>query len=114
MAIQQNDAQSVGAPDVELEGVSKRFGDHLAVDRLDLTIPRGAFFALLGPSGCGKTTTLRMVGGFEDPTEGRIRLSGADVTQLADAIGYDARIGRRFLGPELQSVHRLAAAAGAH
>ncbi len=82
MAIQQNDAQSVGAPDVELEGVSKRFGDHLAVDRLDLTIPRGAFFALLGPSGCGKTTTLRMVGGFEDPTEGRIRLSGTDVTQL--------------------------------
>jgi spermidine/putrescine transport system ATP-binding protein len=68
--------------DIRLEAVSKRFGDTLAVDRLDLSIERGAFYALLGPSGCGKTTTLRMVGGFEDPTEGRVFLGGEDVTQL--------------------------------
>ena len=71
-----------GDADIVLEGVTKRFGDLLAVDDLDLGIPRGSFFALLGPSGCGKTTTLRMIGGFEDPTEGTIRLGGADVTDL--------------------------------
>ena len=68
--------------DIRLEEVSKRFGDTLAVDRLDLSIPRGAFYAMLGPSGCGKTTTLRMIGGFEDPTEGRVFLGGEEITQL--------------------------------
>src|SRR3954449_4897189 len=68
--------------DIRLENVSKRFGDTLAVDRLTLAIERGAFYALLGPSGCGKTTTLRMIGGFEDPTEGTIYLGGRDVTDL--------------------------------
>src|ERR671939_1261714 len=68
--------------DIHLEDVSKRFGDTLAVDRLTLSIERGSFFAMLGPSGCGKTTTLRMVGGFEDPTEGRVFLGGDEVTQL--------------------------------
>src|SRR3954454_21197899 len=53
----------------------------LAVDALDLEMPRGAFYALLGPSGCGKTTTLRMIGGFEDPTDGRVFLGGDDVTK---------------------------------
>jgi spermidine/putrescine transport system ATP-binding protein len=67
--------------DIHLEDVSKRFGDTLAVDRLTLDIPRGAFYAMLGPSGCGKTTTLRMIGGFEDPTEGRVHLGGEDVTE---------------------------------
>jgi spermidine/putrescine transport system ATP-binding protein len=66
--------------DIYLEGISKRFGDTVAVDRLTLAIERGAFFALLGPSGCGKTTTLRIIGGFEDPTEGRVHLGGVDVT----------------------------------
>jgi spermidine/putrescine transport system ATP-binding protein len=70
-----------GAPDIRLEQVSKRFGETLAVDALDLEMPRGAFYALLGPSGCGKTTTLRMIGGFEDPTEGRVFLGGDDVTE---------------------------------
>src|SRR3954466_11533849 len=69
------------APDIRLEGVTKRFGEMTAVDALDLEVPRGAFYALLGPSGCGKTTTLRMAGGFEDPTEGRVFLGGDDVTQ---------------------------------
>jgi len=67
--------------DIHLEGVSKRFGDTTAVDDLTLSIPRGSFFAMLGPSGCGKTTTLRMIGGFEDPTAGRVFLGGHDVTQ---------------------------------
>jgi spermidine/putrescine transport system ATP-binding protein len=53
-----------------------------AVDDLTLSIPRGAFYALLGPSGCGKTTTLRMIGGFEDPTAGKVYLGGDEVTQL--------------------------------
>jgi spermidine/putrescine transport system ATP-binding protein len=70
-----------GAPDIRLEQVSKRFGEMLAVDALDLEMPRGAFYALLGPSGCGKTTTLRMIGGFEDPTGGRVFLGGDDVTE---------------------------------
>ena len=52
-----------------------------AVDELTLSIERGAFYAMLGPSGCGKTTTLRMIGGFEDPTEGRVYLGGDEVTQ---------------------------------
>jgi len=66
--------------DIRLEGVTKRFAETLAVDDLSLEIPRGGFFAMLGPSGCGKTTTLRMVGGFEDPTAGRVYLGGIDVT----------------------------------
>jgi spermidine/putrescine transport system ATP-binding protein len=67
--------------DIRLDEVSKRFGETLAVDRLTLSIERGAFYALLGPSGCGKTTTLRMIGGFEDPTQGRVYLGGDDVTE---------------------------------
>jgi spermidine/putrescine transport system ATP-binding protein len=69
-----------GEIDVELVRVTKRFDDVVAVDDVSLTIPRGSFFALLGPSGCGKTTTLRMIGGFEEPTSGTIRLGGSDVT----------------------------------
>jgi spermidine/putrescine transport system ATP-binding protein len=68
--------------DIHLEAVTKRFGETTAVDDLTLSIPRGAFYALLGPSGCGKTTTLRMVGGFEDPTAGKVYLGGDDITQL--------------------------------
>jgi spermidine/putrescine ABC transporter ATP-binding subunit len=67
---------------ISLQGVSRRFGDAVAVERLDLELGAGEFFALLGPSGCGKTTTLRMIGGFELPTTGRISLAGKDVTQL--------------------------------
>jgi spermidine/putrescine transport system ATP-binding protein len=72
--------QTETTSDIRLEDVSKRFGDTLAVDQLTLSIERGAFYALLGPSGCGKTTTLRMIGGFEDPTDGRVFLGGDDVT----------------------------------
>ena len=68
--------------DVRLERVTKDFGEAVAVDDLSLDIPAGQFFSLLGPSGCGKTTTLRMVGGFEEPTRGIIYLGGRDVTDL--------------------------------
>ncbi|MDQ3778521.1 MAG: ABC transporter ATP-binding protein [Actinomycetota bacterium] len=68
--------------DVRLDRLSKRFDDVVAVDGLSLEIPRGSFFALLGPSGCGKTTTLRMIGGFEEPDEGAIYLGDRPVTGL--------------------------------
>ena len=70
------------APDVRLENVVKRFDDSVAVDGISVEIPRGSFFAMLGPSGCGKTTTLRMIGGFEEPTEGQIYLGDRDVVGL--------------------------------
>ncbi len=68
--------------DVRLERVTKDFGETVAVDDLSLDINEGEFFSLLGPSGCGKTTTLRMLGGFEEPTRGTIYLGGRDVTGL--------------------------------
>ncbi len=69
-----------GAPvDVRLDNVVKRFDDTVAVDGVSLEIQHGSFFAMLGPSGCGKTTTLRMIGGFEEPTEGAIYLGDIDV-----------------------------------
>ncbi len=70
------------AADVRIEGVTKHFDGVVAVDDLSLEIPRGSFFALLGPSGCGKTTTLRMIGGFEEPSSGRILLGDRDVVGL--------------------------------
>jgi spermidine/putrescine transport system ATP-binding protein len=69
-------------PSVRLERVTKRFGDFAAVRDMELDIAPGQFFTMLGPSGCGKTTTLRMVAGFEEPTEGRVLLDGDDMTGL--------------------------------
>jgi spermidine/putrescine transport system ATP-binding protein len=69
-------------PSVRLQGVTKAFGDLVAVDDLDLDIGEGEFFTLLGPSGCGKTTTLRMVAGFEEPTSGTVLIGGQDVVDL--------------------------------
>src|ERR1044071_6717797 len=69
--------------DVRLESVEKSFdGRPRAVDRVDLVVEPGEFFALLGPSGCGKTTTLRMIAGFEEPDAGRIVIAGDDVTHM--------------------------------
>jgi spermidine/putrescine transport system ATP-binding protein len=89
MAVEERlETDSVGeagdgsSPDVRLERVTKQFDDVVAVDDLSLEIGAGHFFALLGPSGCGKTTTLRMIGGFEDPTAGAIYLGDRDVTGL--------------------------------
>ena len=64
---------------VEIESVTKRFGEVVAVDNVDLAIGDGEFFALLGPSGCGKTTTLRMIAGLDLPTEGSLRIFGEEV-----------------------------------
>src|SRR6185436_9953167 len=69
-----------GAPEVRLTDLAKHFRDVKAVDDVSLVINTGEFFSLLGPSGCGKTTTLRMIGGFELPTSGRVLLRGRDVT----------------------------------
>jgi putrescine transport system ATP-binding protein len=70
------------APLVRIEGVTKRFGDVTAVNAVSLDIVKGELFAILGSSGCGKTTLLRMLAGFEQPTEGRILIDGADMTDV--------------------------------
>ncbi|HEY1855318.1 MAG TPA: ABC transporter ATP-binding protein [Solirubrobacterales bacterium] len=77
-----SDGVAPGEASVELIGVTKRFGEFTAVDDLDLTLGRGEFFTLLGPSGCGKTTTLRMIAGFEQPSEGHIRIEGEEVAGM--------------------------------
>jgi len=68
---------------IALNGVSKRFGSHTAVNDVTLEIAEGEFFSMLGPSGCGKTTTLRMIAGFETPDVGRVVLEGNDVTSVS-------------------------------
>src|SRR6187549_4086962 len=67
-------------PEIRLVGLTKRFGEVAAVDGVSLEIRAGEFFSLLGPSGCGKTTTLRMIGGFELPSAGKILLGDRDIT----------------------------------
>jgi spermidine/putrescine transport system ATP-binding protein len=73
-------APRAATPEIRLDDLEKRFGDVLAVDHVSLDVAAGEFFSLLGPSGCGKTTTLRMIGGFELPTGGRILLRDHDMT----------------------------------
>jgi len=72
---------AVEPPEISLVDVTKQFGSVTAVDDVSLTVNSGEFLTLLGPSGCGKTTTLRMIGGFDLPTRGRIELRGRDVTK---------------------------------
>jgi spermidine/putrescine transport system ATP-binding protein len=69
-------------PIITFENVTKRFGKMVAVDNVSLSVEEGEFFSLLGPSGCGKTTLLRMLAGFETPTEGRILIDGKDVSTV--------------------------------
>ncbi len=76
-------AETAAHPIAELRGVSKRFGDVLAADDLNLSIRTGEFLSFLGPSGCGKTTALRMLAGFESPTSGEVLLDGEVVNDLA-------------------------------
>jgi putative spermidine/putrescine transport system ATP-binding protein len=74
--------QAEAVPDIRIRALTKRYGDVVAVDEIDLDIAPGEFFTMLGPSGSGKTTTLRMIAGFEVPTEGTIELAGDDVSRL--------------------------------
>jgi spermidine/putrescine ABC transporter ATP-binding subunit len=91
-----SDPTARAAADVRLERIEKSFdGKTRAVDRVDLEIAPGEFFALLGPSGCGKTTTLRMIAGFEEPDAGRILVGGEDIT--------DTPVHRRDMGMIFQS-----------
>jgi spermidine/putrescine transport system ATP-binding protein len=69
--------------DIEFKGVTKRFGDIVAVDNVSLSIERRGFFSFLGPSGCGKTTSLRMIAGFDHPTEGDVLIEGRSVVGTA-------------------------------
>ncbi len=68
--------------DIEFRGVTKRFDDVVAVDNVSLDVERGAFFSFLGPSGCGKTTSLRLIAGFEQPTEGDVFIGGNSVVGI--------------------------------
>src|SRR5437660_11360178 len=80
---------------IEIRGLTKRFGGLTAVDHLDLTVARGEIFGLVGPDGAGKTTTLRMLCGLMDPTEGSARVAGHDTAResraVKDQIGYMAQ-----------------------
>src|SRR5687767_4178180 len=73
-------AHGAGTAEIRLIELEKRFGTIRAVDRVSLDVHPGEFFSLLGPSGCGKTTTLRLIGGFDLPTAGRILLRDRDIT----------------------------------
>ena len=81
------------SPDIRLTGLTKHYGEVAAVDGIDLEIAQGEFFTMLGPSGSGKTTTLRMIAGFEDPTEGTIELAGEDVSGVPP---YDRAVNTVF------------------
>ena len=95
--------------DLQLSGLVKRFGDTLAVAGIDLAIAAGSYCCLLGPSGCGKTSTLRMVAGHEEPTEGRITLGGRDITHLDPAARGTAMMFQSYaLFPHLSVLDNVA------
>lgn len=77
-----NDAPGTTPPAIRLTGVTKTFGSNTVVQPIDLTIGDNEFFSILGPSGCGKTTLMRMIAGFETPTDGSIELAGRSVESL--------------------------------
>ncbi len=81
-AVGEGEGVALPEVDVRIDRITKLFGEVAAVDDLSLDILEGEFFSLLGPSGCGKTTTLRMIGGFEEPSFGTVYLGGRDVTDL--------------------------------
>ncbi len=79
MSTQSNDSHDV---DIEFQNITKRFEDVVAVDNVSLSVNRGAFFSFLGPSGCGKTTSLRLIAGFDQPTQGEVFIGGASVVGI--------------------------------
>lgn len=84
---------------IELIGVTKQFGDMTAVNHINLTVKEGEFMTFLGPSGCGKTTTLRMIAGFEDPTDGKIFIDHTDCDNVPANL-RDPRIKRGMSYPQ--------------
>ncbi|ESX98857.1 ABC transporter ATP-binding protein [Mesorhizobium sp. LNJC405B00] len=95
--------------DVHIKGVTKSFGDHVAVNGLDLTIADGEFVVLLGPTGAGKTTTLRLIAGLERPDGGRIDIGGHDATTLSPAERDTAFVFQQYsLYPHLSVYDNLA------
>jgi len=76
---QSSDSREI---DIEFRGVTKRYDEVVAVDDVSLTVERGSFFSFLGPSGCGKTTSLRLIAGFEQPTQGDVFIGGASVVGI--------------------------------
>ena len=86
-------ASGDATPDIRLTGISKRYGDVVAIDHIELEIAAGEFFTMLGPSGSGKTTTLRMIAGFDVPDTGRVEIAGQDVTDLP---AYDREVNTVF------------------
>ena len=78
---------------IRIRGITKKFGDFVAVDNVDLDIEQGELFSILGGSGCGKTTLLRMLAGFEVPTSGTIEIDGMDVT---DQPPYERHVNMMF------------------
>jgi ABC-2 type transport system ATP-binding protein len=102
-------AAMAGAGDgsaVVVRGLTKRYGEKVAVDRLDLDVPRGSFYGLVGPNGAGKTTTIRMLTGLLRPDDGRVVVEGGDV--WVDAPAAKARIG--VLPDEFRLYDRLTGA----
>jgi ABC-2 type transport system ATP-binding protein len=106
---------------IEIENITKRFGEKIAVDRLSLTVPRGEFFAFVGPNGAGKTTTIKLIVGLLRADEGTIRICGQDIQKNAAAAKtllshipdqpylYDKLTGREFL-EFVARMHRIEAA----
>lgn len=95
--------------DVELIALTKRYGQTLAVDAIDLVVPSGAYCCLLGPSGCGKTSTLRMIAGHEEVTEGDVVIGGQNVTDLPPARRGTAMMFQNYaLFPHLDCVDNVA------
>ena len=96
-------------PDIELVALSKRFGDTVAVDAVNLRIPAGSYCCLLGPSGCGKTTTLRMIAGHEEASEGDVILGSENITDLPPAARGTAMMFQSYaLFPHLDCTDNVA------
>jgi putative spermidine/putrescine transport system ATP-binding protein len=96
-------------PDIELVALTKRFGETVAVDAINLRIPAGSYCCLLGPSGCGKTTTLRMIAGHEEATEGDVILGSENITHLPPAARGTAMMFQSYaLFPHLDCTDNVA------
>jgi putative spermidine/putrescine transport system ATP-binding protein len=96
-------------PDIELVALSKRYGETVAVDAINLRIPAGSYCCLLGPSGCGKTTTLRMIAGHEEASEGDVILGAENITHLPPAARGTAMMFQSYaLFPHLDCTDNVA------